>query len=80
MRLVAEPVEDDVEDLLAIGLELHDHRERLRVERRAADERAVDLRLRHELRDVAGAHAAAVLDAHALRDVVVRDLSRASSG
>ena len=70
MRLVTEPVEDDVEDLLHVrsGSVPHDHRESLRIERRAADKRTVDLGLRHQLGDVPRAHAPAVLDTNALRD------------
>ena len=41
---------------------LHDEREVLGVEARAADQRAVDLRVRHEVADVARLHAPPVLD------------------
>ena len=50
---------------------LHDQRELLRIEARAADERAVDLRVRHELADVARLHAPAVLDPDPGRQPVV---------
>ncbi len=43
----------------------------LRVEARAADERTVDLRVRHELADVAGLHAPSVLHPDPLGDRVV---------
>ena len=41
---------------------LHDSRELIGIEARSADERTVDVRLRHQLRDVRGLDRAAVLD------------------
>src|SRR5215831_780189 len=49
------------------GPEAHDAREGLRVEARAADERAIDVGLRHQVVDVLGLNGAAVLDADRLR-------------
>src|SRR5919198_217940 len=54
---------------------LHDQRELLGIQARAADERAVDLRVRYEVADVAGLHASAVLDPHALGHVGAGDLA-----
>src|SRR5689334_4978360 len=47
---------------------LHDLREALRVEAGAAHQGAIDLLLRHECGTVFRLHAAAIEDAHALRD------------
>src|SRR5262245_13881435 len=54
---------------------LHDQRELLRIQTRAADERPVDLRVRHEVADVAGLHAPPVLDAHAPCHIDAVDLA-----
>src|SRR4249919_415287 len=48
---------------------LHDQREVLRIQARTADERSVDLGMRHEAADVARLDAAAVLDANRPADL-----------
>ena len=57
---------------------MHDLREAARIEARAADQRAVDIGLRHERARIVGLHAAAVLDPNFVRGRLIGNFAEHS--